>query len=349
MDYKSIIDNIVWWIPFKKLRNNIRNKINKDIDIHINNLMEEKLNNINNLIEEKLNNVNYNINSLIHINNLEKLNNITESISYRIRKTTPQPYLYVVDFHIAEHCNLNCYSCSNFSQLAEEEYIDIETFYKDVHRLYELTKGLIKEIHIIGGEPLLNKQCEEYFKIVRTFFKTNILQLWTNGILLLKKEDKFWQSCKNNDVEIVITKYPIKLDFNEIEKKANEFDVKIKYTNPDGEKKSWKFILDDKRKNDGFYNFTTCVMANTCVSIKKGKMYTCAFVPNIEHYNKYFNKNLEVTELDYLDIYKINSYKEILEFLSKPIPFCEYCNVEKWKTLESWKSSKKTIEEYSDD
>ncbi len=58
-----------------------------------------------------------------------------------------------------------------------------------------------------------------------------------------------------------------------------------------------------------------------------GKVYTCSLPTGIKHFNKYFNKNLEVTKADYIDIYEAKDLKEILEFVAKPIPFCRYCDV----------------------
>ena len=110
------INKIVWWIPFKKLRDAVRN-----------------------ILSELINNEN------------------------KLRKITPQPYLDFIEFHLAEHCNLGCYSCVQFSQVAEEEYYDIDEFERDVKRLFELTNGLIGRIHFLGGEPLLNKNCKDYF------------------------------------------------------------------------------------------------------------------------------------------------------------------------------------------
>jgi hypothetical protein len=39
-----------------------------------------------------------------------------------------------------------------------------------------------------------------------------------------------------------------------------------------------------------------------------------------------FGKNLEVTQDDYMDIYKAKDMDEIMNFLCRPMPFCLYCN-----------------------
>ena len=69
------INKIVWWIPFKGLRNKIREKLKHKF-----------------------------------------LNPIIEHI----------------DFHLVDHCNLNCYGCSTYSQLSKENYYDINIFENDI-------------------------------------------------------------------------------------------------------------------------------------------------------------------------------------------------------------------------
>jgi flavorubredoxin len=44
------------------------------------------------------------------------------------------------------------------------------------------------------------------------------------------------------------------------------------------------------------------------------------------YFNKYFNKNLEVTKGDVLEINKVKDIKEVYEFLHTPKSFCKYCN-----------------------
>ena len=41
-----------------------------------------------------------------------------------IKKTTPHAFLGLIDIHLAEHCNLHCYSCDNFSQIAKKGYYE---------------------------------------------------------------------------------------------------------------------------------------------------------------------------------------------------------------------------------
>lgn len=64
--------------------------------------------------------------------------NITHNFDEKLRRVTPKAFLDSIGFNLVEHCNLHCYSCDHFSQLAKKEYLDINVFEKDVKRLKEI-------------------------------------------------------------------------------------------------------------------------------------------------------------------------------------------------------------------
>ncbi|MBD5165660.1 radical SAM protein, partial [Helicobacter sp.] len=139
-----------------------------------------------------------------------------------LRKLTPQAYLKLVEIHLAEHCNLNCFSCNHFSQLAPQGFPDLKKFETDIAQLSLLTKGLIERFHLMGGEPLLNSNCKDFFAITRKYFPNSAIWLVTNGILLNKQPKEFWESCRENNIEIHPTKYPIKIDWERIEAQCED-------------------------------------------------------------------------------------------------------------------------------
>lgn len=149
-----------------------------------------------------------------------------QTISY-LQKLTPQAYLNQVEIHLAESCNLNCFSCNHFSQLAPNEMPDIQSYEKEIKRLSEITNGLVGRFHLMGGEPLLNPNCKDFFAITRKYFPNSVIWLVTNGILLPKQETSFWESCKNNRIEIHPTKYPIKVDWNLIKAKCESYGIPL--------------------------------------------------------------------------------------------------------------------------
>jgi molybdenum cofactor biosynthesis enzyme MoaA len=50
------------------------------------------------------------------------------------------PYL---EFHLTDHCNLNCKGCSHFCSIANENYLSMESFLKDMKRLSEIFRNYL--------------------------------------------------------------------------------------------------------------------------------------------------------------------------------------------------------------
>lgn len=254
-----------------------------------------------------------------------------------------------IDIHLTDHCNLNCKGCTHFSPLAEEFYINVDDFEADLKRMSYLTGGQIEEIYLLGGEPLLHPEITEFFPIARNLFRNSKIIVISNGILLPKMEDKFFKALRRSDVQLWISDYCLNMDYGAIQKKCKDFNVTLMYTSytkdKDGNKLWTKFTLDPEGKQNWVNAFEACCIKN-CVTLKKGKLYTCPTIAHIEHFNKHFKTNLEVSEYDYIDIYKINSHQGLLDAMVKPTAFCRYCKTNAHEQC-FWGPTKKDIKEWT--
>jgi MoaA/NifB/PqqE/SkfB family radical SAM enzyme len=258
----------------------------------------------------------------------------------KITKTFP------IEVHVVEHCNLNCKWCSHFSSLAGEEYLDPVEFEKDCKRLSQLTKKLFA-FKLLGGEPLLHPKIIDFFEITRKYFADTPIQITTNGILLLKMSESFWESCHKNNIKISISQYPIKLNKAAIKETAKKHKVKIEFSGTTEQYRMCKLPLDPSGKQNMKDSYKNCVTSwGCCVTMRDGKIYTCCTAAHIKFFNSYFNQNLAITEKDYIDIYKIERKQEIIDFLSKPFPFCRYCRAREIELGVEWAVSKKEISEW---
>ena len=247
---------------------------------------------------------------------------------------------------ICDHCNLNCVSCEHFSPIADDVFLDVEQYEKDCKRLSELLNGEISWLHLMGGEPLLHLRLNEILEISRKHFRIGKIELVSNGMLLPKQNDLFWETCRKNDITVAVTQYPIKLDHKAIEKKAAETGVKYRYYFI-GHKTMHKKPLDINGGQNIVENLKLCHKFNTCVQLVEGKLYTCVDMAYIKYFNKYYNKNLVVEENDIIDIYKVKTKEEIFERLAKPVSFCKYCNIKETDFGIEWKVSDKNITEWT--
>jgi MoaA/NifB/PqqE/SkfB family radical SAM enzyme len=234
----------------------------------------------------------------------------------------------ILHIHLADHCNLNCRGCDNFSPLSPEVFADVNVVERDCARISTLSGGKVSEVQLLGGEPLLHPQITVFNEMVRKYFPDAPVKIVTNGLLLLKQPDTFWESCRKNNIEIMVTKYPIKLDHDRMEQHVGAQGVTFSfYGNTRSVPKTMQCApLDVAGKQDPRDSFLRCSSANRCISLDNGKIYTCSLIPYVKYFNAHFGKNLLVTEHDFIDIYKVQSIGEILKFVAKPMPFCRYCN-----------------------
>ena len=268
-------------------------------------------------------------------------------ITHCIPKTESE---LVFEVALAEHCNLNCAGCDHFSPLAEPEFADYEETARDFARLSSLFHGHIKEIHLLGGEPLLHPDLDKFLKMARENFPDTSIIIVTNGLKLLDQSEEFWMACKENGIVIQPTKYPIPLNFEKMEKRAADHRVEYRYYGRSGTvlKKMSLYRLDVKGLQDSRRNFLLCFRANSdCVYLQHGRLYTCTVAPTSRHFNKHFGKDLKDSPENSIDIYQASSAQEIMEFLAKPIPFCRYCMIDKARWNQPWQQSKRAIEEWT--
>jgi len=271
------------------------------------------------------------------------------------KKESKKDRLFQVEIHITEHCNLKCRSCFHFSCIAEKEFLSTELFERDIRRMSQLSSRL-SVIKLVGGEPLLHTNICDFIKITKNYYPNTLIQITTNGILLDKQNDEFWNTCRENNVLISVSTYPIKLEIEKIEKIARDKKVYLVY-DQDREKiynqehierkYMLKWHIDVNGKQNFCKSYSNCdFKMGGCVTLRDGKIYNCCIPAHIKYFNKKFVKKLEITQDDYIDIYSIDSIQKIIEFLGKPFPFCRYCMPMKVRPVE-WGITKNDISEWT--
>lgn len=264
----------------------------------------------------------------------------------RYNKSKRKLLRFMVD--IVNHCNLNCVACGHFSPLAAKYYLPLEEFKRDCERLSFLTGGIIERLELMGGEPLLHPRIIDFIKVARNCFQGEI-NICTNGILVDKQGEDFFDACNKNDVSLAITLYPISLNWDKINLLATTYNVTIKkVVTKNSDRRLWyKNKRDLTGKQDIFLNFSNCRWGNNCIILEHGRLATCVMPFKTKYYNEYYKTNtFQIQESDTIDIYKENNIDNILDFLAKPIYTCRYCLPNDDEII-SWTISKREIDEWS--
>ena len=259
-----------------------------------------------------------------------------------------QPYLAYFEVNICDHCNISCKGCSHFSPLADSRTSSLDVIRSDLRRMSELTSQNVDEIHLLGGEPLLHPDLPEILITAREAFPDTVISIITNGILLLKQNEVFWEACKDNRITVEVTKYPINLDYQKIIQAVEEKGISFKFHSYTGkaQKTLYKMPLDIKGRQNPEVSFRNCTLANRWIALMDGKIYTCQTAPNVIHFNNRFGTRMDLQDSDCVDIYKARDIDEILSFLCTPKPFCKYCKTTEIINGIPWAPSKSEMDEW---
>ena len=252
------------------------------------------------------------------------------------------------EVHLCDHCDLKCKGCYHFSPLSKETFLDIREYENDIRRLDELWQGKITKVSLLGGEPFLHPDLNEFILLSRKVFPAAVIDILTNGLILSGKDDSFWRLCADNNICIACTKYPVNIDYTYISNKAEEYGIHFEFHNDTvaGEKKLIKYPFDITGSQNIEDNYRKCHRSNTCITLKHGRLYTCPIAAHAHIAKEFFELDIELDEKDYIDIYKANSSDEIARFLSQPIPFCRYCDLSVAPRQFVWEPSKKEYDEW---
>ena len=231
--------------------------------------------------------------------------------------------------------------------------MDLTVFENDLKQLKQIGYGHIfpDEINLLGGEPLLNPDINTYCEIARGIFPETPIGISTNGTLLKNQPAAFWENCAKFNITINVTNYPVltETDYALIEKNTGQFGVLSNMSNNVKEQAGsfyWtKFPLDITGKQNYKKSHFFCPLFG-CRALRHGKLYPCPRIAYAADFNRTFNQNLEVTEHDYLDIYRVTAVEEISAFLKGPFPFCRYCKSTKQRIV-PWRSGvEKRLEDW---
>jgi MoaA/NifB/PqqE/SkfB family radical SAM enzyme len=263
------------------------------------------------------------------------------------RRFQRRTWLYL-DIFIAHHCNLNCKGCTSFSPLVEEHFYDYSQLEKHLNHLFAIGAGHDRlELNLLGGEPLLHPKLNEIMSMTRKIFPNAKIRLITNGILLPKLSGEFWKTCSDNSINLCLTKYPIKLDFIEIETLAKAHNVMFEYFNNARKIKTLHKHSISLRESNEKKNFETCFFANYCTTLSDGKLYPCPISANACYYKTYFKQTLPLSSENYLNLTEVKNLDTIYDFLLSSIPFCKYCPYQGRFDHIKWESSKKQLNEWN--
>ena len=176
----------------------------------------------------------------------------------------------------------------------------------------------------MGGEPLLNKDIALILRGLRTTFKSNKISIVTNGLLLERMRDSFWESVRLNDIEIRITVYP-NVNIEHILNLVKGKNVRYSIYGTRVMAKQWRSYLLNEKGGNKVLNYYHCSVIKSCWQLYDGKIIGCSTSAYAFNLNRKFGSNFQLEGKDYLRVDESLSRRKLFWFAFRVKNFCRYC------------------------
>lgn len=110
-----------------------------------------------------------------------------------------------IEFNLVRHCNYSCRSCNHFSPIADRWFMDPAELRRDLGVLSKVAHW--KFACCQGGEPLIHPRVAEFMEVVHESGIADQVGLLTNGSLLDRMPDSFWETAKRVNLELRCSVY----------------------------------------------------------------------------------------------------------------------------------------------
>lgn len=250
--------------------------------------------------------------------------NRPEAVACLITPMLQDPYLPYLEYHVADHCNLNCKYCTHYSPLVPQPvYTDYERFGADLRQLkkYIVDIGVIR---ILGGEPLLNPELGRFIELTRELYPASIITVVTNGMLIDRLDPALIETMKKNMAFFHISFYP---PLQDKVQGIREFlyEQGIPYTITPLITEFHKIQTMKPHQDEDF--FYSCFQAS-CTCLHEGKAAPCYAPFTTKYFNEAFGQELPVDEG--IDLYDDALTAPVLKAeLLIPMRRCMYCTAGK--------------------
>jgi hypothetical protein len=108
-----------------------------------------------------------------------------------------------IEINAVQGCNLSCRACSHTSPvLSPRAVVDPESVRRDLTLLARSYR--CEHVRILGGEPLLHPDLPGLVAAIRASGICDRVRVVTNGVLLSRQDDRFWQAVD----ELHVSVYP---------------------------------------------------------------------------------------------------------------------------------------------
>ena len=199
--------------------------------------------------------------------------------------------------HCTHACNLNCQSCSHYSNHHHGGAVPVEVAEQEI-QLWN-NRILPRRFAVLGGEPSLHPQLAEFVKMAIRSWPKSEIGVTSNGFGL-SKHKKLWEVMSGQNANLTISKHsedPSYLEkFNEnmrvIEILCSKHQVPLRVLNSVGSWRNQYFgyghTMMPYQEGDSRTSWKNC-RAKRCHTLFEGKIWKCPPLAFLKLQKKKFN------------------------------------------------------------
>lgn len=237
-----------------------------------------------------------------------------------------------LEYNVVWHCVNSCASCSHLSPINPRNDVDAKQFERSLSLAAELVEAEV--FSILGGEPLLHPNLIELIGIAQESGISECVQVTTNGKLLDKQPEMFWDSID----ALRVTRYPEQVtdeQWKRWQRKSEEHGIWFHGgMNP----RFYKPVAAAEHSGPAAVaRFDACPWRTHCTTLSDDRLYLC---PQALFFPVHFPDLKDVTDsllLDGATREDVESYFNRTTALSV-CRRCSYSEYAPWKQVpkESW-------------
>jgi uncharacterized radical SAM superfamily Fe-S cluster-containing enzyme len=253
-----------------------------------------------------------------------------------------------LELHIVEHCNLRCHMCDAMSPYNPEKFLKLDELEKTVAFLAGHMRSDI--FKLMGGEPLLHPQLPEIIDIVRKSGVTDTIRLTTNGLLLHKMPDAFWQGLDRLTVSNYSSSPMKDWQIELTHEKARQHNVilNLKFIDQFNGVMIKTPITDEPRVQRIYDN---CWVRHRSLVVRNGIFFKCTRAAYMDDFRREFKVGqhdgdpVNFNTADGIAVTDEDFFENALSYLNSPDPLesCRYCFGASGKLIPHRQMSRKEV------
>lgn len=245
-------------------------------------------------------------------------------------------YLTQLEANIIDGCNLNCKGCTHFAGLFKtSETYPLETFRRDMRQLSQVCD--VATFFLLGGEPFLLKNLDEYMKISRQYLPKSDLRIVTNGLLVPSVEQRIFDAIRENNFFLTISNYPPTAKIiDKIKSVLTANKIRHEVRGSVDDKGGFNVFMTFQGNNNPQKSRAVCCN-DGCRFMRNGKIYKCPIDALSYRFAERFGLK-DFPKATGVDLYASN-FASLIPMLDANIEMCHWCG-EKVRKI-PWETSNK--------